>query len=301
MKPLVVGITLLGTFLLVEGCSSQVKLSSGVKSGQTNLNVENKRPNPQPNPQPSPTTSSKQSSGKTLHTSTKKRIRPRVVKSTSSVPLAVEIQGTETPVSNLSSSQSQNPQMHLFVVSDDLRFFQHEIPTYKAGRFEINHNFPAPGNYTVFSNYTSGQKKQVTTQKLTISGNVPLPTQLESFTNTKTLSDTQVTFNVPESKITANKLVQLRFKLHDAKNNQPVKDLQPHLNVNLKDETARLVIVRSSSPLTASDYIPANVLPSPEGQLLFTSTFPQKGTYKLWLQFNRNGKINTADFWLNVI
>ncbi|BCL38001.1 hypothetical protein [Nostoc sp. MS1] len=33
---------------------------------------------------------------------------------------------------------------------------------------------------------------------------------------------------------------------------------------------------------------------------LYITKFPKPGKYKLWGQFNRNGKIVTADFWVNV-
>jgi hypothetical protein len=275
----VIGIALLGTLLLTQGCSSSQVQSNQVKQ-QTSLNPEN---------QPSITQRSTPA----------KLTLPKEVKSTKAVPIAVEIQ--DKPVaSNLNSSQNQ---MHLVVVSDDLRFFQHEAPTYNGnGRFEIKPDFPAPGSYTVFS-HISGST-QLTAQKLTIPGNVPLPTELESFSNTKTLQNTKVTLKLPESRLQARKPVQLTFDLQDTKNNQPVKDLQPYLNKNLNknsNETARLVIVRSSSPLTKSDYIQTTALKSPTGILSYQSNFPQKGTYKLWLQFNRNGKVNTADFWVNVI
>lgn len=222
------------------------------------------------------------------------------VKSTKAVPIAVKVpdkpKATITNSTNsVKSTDSSNKQMHLVVVSDDLRFFQHETPTYKSGKFEVNPDFPAPGNYTVFSDYD----KQLTTQKIKIPGDVPLPTELEKFSNTKTLANTKITLKAPESNLKSGQQVNLSFDLQDTKNQQPVK-LQPYPN-SYTNEKARLFIVRSSSPLKSTDYIPATLLQdSPDGQVSFASSFPQKGTYKLWLHFNRNGKVNTADFWVDV-
>ncbi|WP_302850056.1 hypothetical protein [Sphaerospermopsis torques-reginae] len=39
---------------------------------------------------------------------------------------------------------------------------------------------------------------------------------------------------------------------------------------------------------------------TPDGTVKFHTKFPQSGTYKMWMQFDRNGKIKTADFWVNV-
>ncbi len=54
-------------------------------------------------------------------------------------------------------------------------------------------------------------------------------------------------------------------------------------------------------PLAAKDYIHAHaVKDSPDGQIEFMTKFPKPGKDKLWGQFNRNGKIIVADFWVDV-
>ncbi len=191
----------------------------------------------------------------------------------------------------------QEKLMHLIVVSDDLRSFAHIHPEYKEnGRFEVAANFPESGNYTLFSDYKpAGQKEIVSLMNITIPGAVPLPKNLEKFTNTKTLSDTKVNLNISEKNIKAGQDVTLTFDLKDNKN-QPIKDLQPYLG-----EKGHLVIIKSSSPLTKSDYIHAHALKdTPDGKIEFHTKFPKSGTYKMWMQFNRNGNIKIADFWVNV-
>jgi hypothetical protein len=187
--------------------------------------------------------------------------------------------------------------MHLIVVSDDLRFFDHIHPDYKEnGRFEVTANFPESGRYTLFSDYKpAGNQETVSLMNITIPGTVPLPKNLEKFTKTKTFSDTKVNLNVSEKSIKAGQDVTLSFDLKD-NNNQPIKDLQPYLG-----EKGHLVIIKSSSPLTTSDYIHAHALKNTaEGKIEFHTQFARSGTYKMWMQFNRSGKIKTADFWVNV-
>ncbi len=283
MKSLVVGIAI-SIFLSSQGCSSQNQTQTQHEHHSASNHSKDATDNYLDREQQSSTQA--------------KLIAPSEIKSTESVPLAINIQDKAgKAVNNFDSFQDK--QMHLIVVSDDLRFFQHVHPTFKGnGRFEVNPDFPAPGSYTLFSDYKpSGEKEQVSAQKLTIPGNVPLPTELEKFSNTKILADTKINLKLPETNLKAGKEVKLSFNLQEAAKNQPVKDLQPYLG-----EKGHLVIVRSSSPLTVSDYIHAHALKdSSPGQVNFTSSFPQKGTYKVWLQFNRNGKVNTADFWVNVI
>ncbi len=192
----------------------------------------------------------------------------------------------------------QEQLMHLIIVSDDLKTFNHLHPNYKGnGRFEINASFPEPNNYTIFSDYKpSGENEQVAVMKMTIPGSTPVPKDLAKFSNTKILPNTKVNLNFSQPTLKVGQEVTLKFDLKEATNNQPVKDLQPYLG-----EKAHLVIIKSSSPLSVSDYIHAHALKdSPDGQVHFATSFPQSGTYKLWVQFNRNGKVNTADFWVNV-
>ena len=130
---------------------------------------------------------------------------------------------------------------------------------------------------------------------ITIPGTVPLPKNLEKFTKTKTISDTKVNLNISAPKIKVGQDINLTFDLKDNKN-QPIKDLQPYLG-----EKGHLVIIKSSSPLTSSDYIHAHAIKNtPNGKIEFHTKFPKPGTYKMWMQFNRNGQIKTADFWVNV-
>ncbi|GJD20009.1 hypothetical protein RIVM261_049650 [Rivularia sp. IAM M-261] len=60
-----------------------------------------------------------------------------------------------------------------------------------------------------------------------------------------------------------------------------------------------LVIVRQETSLTSADYIHAHAVKNQTpGQVKFMTSFPEPGLYKLWGQFNRNGEIITADFWV---
>ncbi|MFM7365047.1 MAG: hypothetical protein ACKO11_11260 [Cuspidothrix sp.] len=212
------------------------------------------------------------------------------------VNLAIDIQdSTGKPVTKFDIFQEKI--MHLIVVSDDLRNFDHIHPEYKNnGRFQISVTFPEPGNYIMFSDYKpAGQKEVISLTNISIPGAVTLPKNLEKFTKTKNLSDTKVNLNIFQKTIQAGKDITLTFNIQNNKN-QPVTDLQPYLG-----EKGHLVIIKSSSPLTVGDYIHAHAIKNTANDKVeFHTNLPKSGTYKMWMQFNRNGKIKTADFWINV-
>jgi plastocyanin len=192
----------------------------------------------------------------------------------------------------------QEKLMHLIVVSDDLQFFDHLHPDYKGnGKFEVTANFPAAGNYTIFSDYKpTGQKEQVSIAKTTVTGATPTISNIDFLGRTKTVDRTKVALSISESKLQVGQEVTFTFNLTDANSDRPIQDLQPYLG-----ERGHLVILRQSPTLSKADYIHAHALKNtPTGQVSFMTAFPQAGKYKLWGQFNRGGKIEIADFWVDV-
>ncbi|NEO35570.1 MAG: hypothetical protein F6J90_04265 [Moorea sp. SIOASIH] len=188
--------------------------------------------------------------------------------------------------------------MHLIVVSDDLDFYDHIHPDYKGnGRFEVEANFPKPGNYTLFSDYKpTGNPERVSVLKVKAPGTSSSLNDRE-IKNTKVFGKTKVELSFDKPKVQANEEVMISFNLKDAANNNPVNDLQPYLG-----EVGHLVIVKKSESITASDYIHAHALPGKTTEpIRFATQFPETGTYKVWGQFKRNGEIVTADFWVNAL
>lgn len=213
------------------------------------------------------------------------------------VPLAIDIQD-KSGKAIAKFDTFQEKLMHLIVVSDDLQFFSHLHPTYKEnGRFEVETSFPQPGNYTLLSDYKpAGQKEQVSAVKTQVTGKISAASTID-LNRFKTFGNTKVNLVLSEPTLKVGKPVTLTFDLREASNTQPVKDLQPYLG-----EKGHLVILRQSPTLTAADYIHAHAMKdTPDGQVLFHTQFPEPGKYKLWGQFNRNGKIITTDFWVQVL
>ncbi|NJK40723.1 MAG: hypothetical protein HC934_03980 [Acaryochloridaceae cyanobacterium SU_2_1] len=192
----------------------------------------------------------------------------------------------------------QEKLMHLIVVSDDLRTFNHIHPEYRQnGRFEVEATFPEGGNYTLFSDYKpTGHAEEISTLKIQATGQAPPAPEID-LRRTKTIETLQATLDSSQPQLQAGEEVTITFTLKDAGSQEPLTDLQPYLG-----ERGHLVILRLSSSLSRTDYIHAHALPkAKEGQVQFKTAFPKAGKYKLWGQFNRNGKIVTTDFWVQVV
>lgn len=224
-------------------------------------------------------------------------VKPEMIRLNQPTPLAIEV--TDPQGKAISQFDTfQEKLMHLIVVSDDLQFFTHIHPDYTGnGRFEVAATFPQPGSYTLFSDYKpTGQKEVVSALKLQASVRSS-PAPAIDLRQTKSFGETKATLSFGQPTIKAGEEVALNFSLKQATNNQPITDLQPYLG-----ERGHLVILKKSAPLTRTDYIHAHAMKGiPAGQITFMTKFPQPGKYKLWGQFNRNGKTVITDFWVNIL
>lgn len=282
MNQLVAAFTITATLLLAQGCSSSVK--SGKTPAATISPHSGHLMDGMEIPKMSSTAQAKLASSQVFTPNTP-------------VPLVIDIQNSDGKVVT-SFDRFQEKLMHLIVVSDNLQFFNHLHPTYEgSGRFEVKASFPQSGSYTLFSDYKpTGQKEQVSVLKTQVPG-ASLPPPAIDLSRTKVFANTEVNLTSSNPTLKAGQETTLTFDLREKFNNQPLADLQPYLG-----EKGHLVILRQSSTLTAADYIHAHAAKdTPASRVHFMTTFPQPGRYKLWGQFNRNGKIVVADFWMNVL
>ncbi|HIK29839.1 MAG TPA: hypothetical protein IGS17_19785 [Oscillatoriales cyanobacterium M59_W2019_021] len=189
----------------------------------------------------------------------------------------------------------QEKLLHAIAVSNDLQFYNHIHPDYQGnGKFTTNIAFPKPGDYTIFLDYKpAGEAERVSLVTVSVPGTTEATPQPD-FTREKTIDDTKVELTLDAPTLKENEDVMLQFTLKDASGN-PV-ELQPYLG-----ERGHLVIVKKGDLLTESSYLHSHAMKeSPAGQVQFHTQFPESGQYKMWGQFNRNGQIVTADFWVNV-
>jgi hypothetical protein len=226
-----------------------------------------------------------------------KLTQPRIIVLGKPIPLKIDIVDRQgKAIAQFDTFQEKL--MHLIVVSDDLQVFNHVHPEYKgSGHFEVAATFSQPGSYTLFSDYKpAGQKEAVSVLKIQAPGN-SLPSSAIDLSRTKTFGETKASLSFSQPTIKAGEEVALNFNLQQATNNQPITDLKPYLG-----ERGHLVILKQSTPLTRTDYIHAHAMKdTPVGQIAFMTKFSQPGKYKLWGQFNRDGKIVIADFWINIL
>jgi hypothetical protein len=179
---------------------------------------------------------------------------------------------------------------HMFVVSQDLEFFLHDHPVYRLdGSFHYDKLvLPATGMYRVLADfYPDASTPQLIAKTLIASGTPPSPAK---FDLTKTRQETEnlrIDFRAEPQRAVAASNTQLHFKLAGADRVEQYLGAWGHMLVASDD----LVDLIHTHPFI-SDIDAAG---GPEIQ--FNIVFPRRDhNYRLWVQFQRAGVVNTARF-----
>lgn len=176
--------------------------------------------------------------------------------------------------------------MHLFIVSDDLRFFAHEHPERVGpGAFRLTFRFPAGGRYRVYADVAPKDAgAQVLTGEVLVSGLVvrdapPAPAPRSA-----------VSLALPEAGVPAGRTTTVVATVTDP-NGAPARDLEPWLGA-----MGHLLLVSRDGSSFAHAHPDDRIRGVGEnGAIPFLVRLPTPGVYKGWLQVQRGGRIDTME------
>lgn len=173
---------------------------------------------------------------------------------------------------------------HMFVVSQDLQFFVHDHPVFQPdGDFIYNIAFPKPGLYRVLGDYyPDGATPQLTAKTVIVPGPAPTPAALTRDYSTKQTENMEVEMTTdPPEPIAAQKTL-MYFKLKPADGLEKYIGAWAHMLAASDD----LIDLIHTHPFIADG----------GPQMEFTLEFPRARVYRVWVQFQRKGVVNTAHF-----
>jgi hypothetical protein len=173
---------------------------------------------------------------------------------------------------------------HAFVVSEDLQFFRHAHPTVVAdGVFQLPIAFPKAGMFRVLADfYPEGATPQLATQTVFVPGTAPAPVSLARDYSTKSAENMRVSLTTIPEQAVAGMRTQLRFTI------DPADGLEKYLG-------AWAHMLAASNDLI--DMIHQHPYRVDEHQMVeFEMVFPRPQVYRIWVQFQRKGVVNTVYF-----
>lgn len=173
---------------------------------------------------------------------------------------------------------------HAFVVSQDLQFFEHGHPTLVAdGLFQYPVTFPKAGMFRVLGDfYPEGGTPQLTTETVFIGGAPPAPVQLGRDYSTKTGANMRVSLSTIPEQPSAGNRTQIRLVLDADHGLQRYLGTWAHLLAASDD----LIDMMHEHPFFADG----------GPQLEFEIVFPRPRTYRVWVQLQSDGVVNTVHF-----
>ncbi|MBB3114351.1 hypothetical protein FHS18_006472 [Paenibacillus phyllosphaerae] len=186
-------------------------------------------------------------------------------------------------------------QLHLIVVSHDLAQFQHVHPEYKGnGVFELPITLESGGDYKLFSDFKPmGLNELTRSADFTVAGTPEPAVPLEaSKTLTATVEGMRIELEFGQQPM-AQMATTMTYSLFDASTGDPITDLELYLG-----SVGHVVAIDE----TASDFIHVHPLnwAATGPQAVFAITFPKSGMYKLWGQFQRDGKVFVVPFTVQI-
>jgi len=183
--------------------------------------------------------------------------------------------------------------MHLFIVGDDLAFFAHEHPEAQPdGVFMIDVALPKPGPYMAIAEFLPEGGTPQTFQQLFTTGEAFRPAVAPAVDVAPKTAD-GVRVSIDASQVKAGDSRPLVIHIDDPATGRPTTDLQPYLGA-----AAHLLLV----PADLTEAIHGH----PDQQFVepgvtFTPLVPRPGRYKLWVQFQRGGRLSTVSFVIDVL
>jgi hypothetical protein len=199
--------------------------------------------------------------------------------------------------------------MHLIIVnSEDLSNFAHIHPKLdkETGIFHITHTFTRAGKYKMWIDVKpKGGIQILTAFPFTVEGqpvHTPATIAHEQTRVKNVVADGQsyqITLNCQPERLVAGRDTKMTFEIRDA-NGKPITNLEP-----LMAAGGHCVIIDSD----AREFL--HVHPAEEidnaatwrggPSVSFLANFPKPGLYRVWGQFQHEGRLLTADFTFEVV
>jgi Heavy metal binding domain len=182
---------------------------------------------------------------------------------------------------------------HMFLVSQDLQYFVHDHPVKQPdGSFYYNETFPKPGLYRVAGDfYPTGGTPQLVARTVIVAGT---PGETIPFEQPKLKpelgvshgenTDVELVMDPPEPIVGLKTLMFFKFKQSDG--------MEKYLSAwaHMLAASDDLIDMIHDHPFIADG----------GPQMQFNIIFPRARTYKVWIQFQRKGVVNTVSWTIPV-
>ena len=173
---------------------------------------------------------------------------------------------------------------HMFLISRDLQVFVHDHPVFGAdGKFRYGFTFPKSGLYRILADfYPEGATPQLIAKTVIVPGPSQQAPAITRDYSTKQTENMTVSLTTDPPQPIAGTKTMLFFKIEPADGIEKYIGAWGHMLAASDD----LIDMIHTHPFIADG--------GPEMQ--FNVYFPRERMYRIWVQFQRKGVVNTAQF-----
>ena len=192
----------------------------------------------------------------------------------------------------VSLEEQHEMKMHLLVVNDELTWFDHVHPQEQAdGTYIISEKFPYAGKHLLFIDYKAvGLSGAVYRQEIEVKGTSDNQVaKLDSKYVSKIDGYTVSLLNGEDLK--TNRSQDLKFAIEKKEKKFQVADMQDYLGA-----TAHIVMISQID----KDFLHIHPMSDKQYPIYAQTNIQKPGVYRIWVQFKIDGKLQTADFTVNV-
>jgi len=236
------------------------------------------------------------------------------------VNLSFHVEGTDGRPAKLATVHEKK--VHTIVVSDDLSEFAHIHPEpRRGGSWSVDYTPAKAGGHTVFAEMTPqgrGAKTELKRFDLDVAGTAATPVVLKADKRAKTVGSLKVDLETDPRSLRAGEPAMLTFDLTDAKTGKAPDKMEKYLGAQghaitisadrknfvhahpLEDGAMPDMPGMDHGAMPGMDQGAAPAASGKSTKIQFAATFPEQGLYKVWGQFQRDGKSVTVPFVVKV-
>jgi Heavy metal binding domain len=187
---------------------------------------------------------------------------------------------------------------HLFIVGRDLTYFAHVHPTlHPDGVLDVPITVPRPGVYQLIADFVPAGAAPQLLQRSIVTADYtgPLnaaPTLAEDLRD-KVDHGLRAELTPPDPRAGREQLITLQ--LSDDATGAPFTDLEPYLGT-----TGHLLVASVDMSVVFHSHPVAEVSSRNGPSVVFQVLFPRPGTYRMWAQFQRHGRVATVPFTVSI-
>ncbi|MBO9596092.1 MAG: hypothetical protein J7599_24525 [Niabella sp.] len=188
--------------------------------------------------------------------------------------------------------QQHEAAFHLIVLDASLTWFRHLHPELQAdGSYRVSITFPRGGHYLLYADYQPEDAPSVTDRiELLVAGNESYAAVATAEKLTATTGNLSIGIDLKAPLHTgADALLPFRIE----REGKPLKatELSPYLGA-----VAHLILIHRDD----KDFLHIHPQAGTDVPVVAHTQFEKAGLYRMWIQFNVDGRVYTADFTLDV-